>query len=1043
MDRLRIFFNLHRGEETPAFLLFSYLTLSMASYIIIKSASKGLYLSKYPFTTLPYIYIGIAILVGLVVAVYVRLSSRISQVTLISGTLVFFVMCVASIWWALRIQWPPIAVVYILWTGVFGIIVATQVWTVANQVLDLRQAKRLFPLVSSGGILGSASGGLLGAALVKRVGTDNLLLLLIPALLLSVVIVQLLMRRYRLTGRGQKGGQVREEKRKGIKSTFRTIRSERYLKLIVGLVAVSAIVGIIVGWQFDGVVQKALGSKDRITGFQAMFQGLLSLFSFLLQVSLGSRVVERWGVRATILMLPLALLGGTTVLLLNPLRLWAAGLLRGSDGALRYSLDKATFELLYVPVEQSIRSEVKAVTDIVVNRFADGVGGVVLLLMTKAFGLGLSGVGLFNLVLIGLWLWLVIEARKEYVTILFRNLERRAELSKDTIAKLFGPKSIATLKAMLASPDEEVVLSAIEDVYAKGRAETLPASLATHPSPKVRQRVLEILPLTEEQILDRVRNDSDPNVRASGIMKASEVARPAEPSAALSEFLEASDLNVRLAALRGLARQSNTLEAGKLKRFLDRIAAELAPDAKEWEDVAEALGHVKHPAGVDLHLRLLQHPDSAVKRQAILSAGRAEHRELVPFLVPLLRDRQWAADTRLAFSDYGPRILGTLADILRDPTEDIDVRRHIPLVLAYFREQKAVDLLVEGLFDFDGLLRYRAIRSLGKLRLIDPSLRFDSQKLSLRIREECETTLWFHHARNSLYPKGDKPDLLARLLGEKFERGRERVFRLLALLLPANAAVASFQALLEDDRLRIATAAELFNNVLPQGLWVWVRPLIEPGEVRIRSKLGVRAILVACLKNPDQTLRDCADHAIGKGRWREFAPVVLPRPGAQRSFVMETPNPNSAPAPAETAGAPFFTNMEKEERIRGIEVFSDMRVEESLRLASLARIVGFSAGSVMLRQNDTAVAFYIIVHGRVELSSEGSEERVVVGPDQAVGLYSVLAQEPCAARVTALDDTVTIAIGAEDFFDLLSNNTEIVASIFRHFARKLSQGSQT
>jgi len=385
---------------------------------------------------------------------------------------------------------------------------------------------------------------------------------------------------------------------------------------------------------------------------------------------------------------------------------------------------------------------------------------------------------------------------------------------------------------------------------------------------------LEVLPLTEQQILNRVREESDSSVRASAIIRACKVARPPEPLTALSQFLGATDLKVRLSALRSLVRQAREGEGETVKQFLDHIAAELDVAAKEWKDVAEALGDVAHPAAVDLHLRLLQHPDPAVKKQAILSAGRAGHRELVPFLVPLLADRQWAADTRLALCDYGPRILGTLADVLKDPTEDIEVRRNIPLVLAYFPQQEVVDMLIEGLFDFDGLLRYRAIRSLGKLRLIDPGLRFDSEKLSLRVQEECETTLWFQQARKSLYPQGGNVDLLARLLEEKFERGRERVFRLLALLLPASAAVASFQAMLEDDRLRIATATELFNNVLPWRLWEWVRPLIEPEEGVGKAKVGVRAILEACLKNPDQILRECTAHAIGKRRWPEFAPLV-------------------------------------------------------------------------------------------------------------------------------------------------------------------------
>ena len=868
MDRLRSFLNLERGEELPAFLLFFYLTLAMASYIVVKSASKGLYLSRYSFATLPYVYIGVAVLVGLVVSVYVRLASRLSQVTLISATLLFFLSNALLLWWGLRVRWSPAAAIYILWTGVFGVIVATQVWTVANHVLDLRQAKRLFPLVASGGILGSAGGGLIGAALVKRVGTDNLLLLLIPTLLLSVGIVQILLRRFGFSSGSEKGS---TESKKGVKDVFHTIASSRYLKLIVGLVALSAVVGLIVNWQFDAVVQKSFGSKkDQITIFLASFQGFLSLFSFLVQVVVGSRIVEKLGVRVTLLMLPLALLGGTGILLLNPLRLWAAGLLRGSDGALRYSVDKATNELLYVPVSQSVKAQVKAVTDMVVNRFADGVGGLVLLVMTKVFGLGLSGVGLFNLVLISLWFWAVLETRKEYVATIHRNLTDRPEIPPSTLRMLFEqPGSIATLRTMFASKDEEVVLYAMEAAGGAGHNEWIPASLTTHPSPRVRLKAVEVVPMTEQEILKRVQEENDSTVRASVIIRACKVAQPQRPMSALSQFLSASDLRVRLSALLCLVRQAREGEKETVKQFLDHIADELDAASKEWKDVAEVLGEISQSVAVDLHLRLLQHPDVTVRRQAILSAGRAGHRELVPFLVPLLADRQWAADARLALRDYGPRILGSLADMLKDPSEDLEVRRNIPLVLAYFPQQESVDLLLDSLFDYDGLLRYRAIRALGKLRLIDPELRFDSAKVRLHVQEECETTLWFEQALASLYPKVEGPELLVQLLKDKISRGRERVFRLLALLLPASAACASFLAMLEEDRLRKATAAELLDNVLPRGLKEWVLPLLEPKAGGGRHKLSVQTILEACLKNPDPILRECTADAIAKRRWAE------------------------------------------------------------------------------------------------------------------------------------------------------------------------------
>jgi HEAT repeat protein len=300
------------------------------------------------------------------------------------------------------------------------------------------------------------------------------------------------------------------------------------------------------------------------------------------------------------------------------------------------------------------------------------------------------------------------------------------------------------------------------------------------------------------------------------------------------------------------------------------MAAELGPDAREWEEVAEALGDIPHPEAAELHLRLLHQPDPSVKKAAILSAGRAGRRELVPFLMPLLRDLRWGADVRLCLREYGPRILGTLADVFKDPSEDIEIRRSIPLVLAYLPQQESVNILLDGLFDYDGLLRYRAIRALGKLRLLDPELRFDQRKVGLLLREESEDTMWCRQALAALYPGGDSQDLLEQLFKDKISRGKDRVFRLLALLLPPTAAISALLAMAEDDRLKRAAVTEFLDNVLPGKLRDYVLPVIEPKAKLLRTALTVRQILEACLRNPDPILRECTAEAIGKNRWPEF-----------------------------------------------------------------------------------------------------------------------------------------------------------------------------
>jgi AAA family ATP:ADP antiporter len=875
MDRIRSFLNLERGEEVPVFLLFSYLTLALTSYTILRAARDGIFLHKFdPLTQLPYVYIGIGVVIGFIVALYIRLAVRVSQVWLISGCLLFFILNIIAFWETLRARWAPAPWIFYVWTSVFGIIVTTQVWTVANSVLDLRQAKRLFPVVSYGGILGGGAAGLIGVWLVKSIGTENLLLVQIPLLLLAILVAQVLIRRYSVTARTEQTEEPGGKGHAAFRRVAKTIFASSYLRLIVGVLALSAIVTLIVGFQFDIVVKHALHSnKDQITAFKLYFTACLAFGAFLLQMIAGTRLVEKLGMRVTLFILPVAVMLGTITLVAFPVALWAGGVLKGSDYTVRYSIDRVSTELLYVPVPHSVRTQIKAITDMVVQRLADGVGGLMLLLVVKVLHQGQVGVGIFNLILLALWLWVAWHARAEYRKEVCKIFLAGPEpLPAPIIREVFAePASVASLRTMLASADEEVVLSAIEMAVALRRPQWIPAELTAHPSPRVRAKAVELAPLSEEGLLERVKQESNSTVRASALLRvARESSVVGKRGGGLMRFLQAPDLRVRLSALVALARQDSEIPPGTIKSTLDRIAAELAPDAGEWAEVAEALGDIPHPEAIELHLRLLQHSDPSVKKIAILSAGRAGRRELVPFLMPLLRDSHWGPEVRVCLREYGPRILGTLADILKDPTEEIEIRRSIPLVLAYLPQQESVDILLDGLFDYDGLLRYRSIRALGKLRLLDPELRFDPEKLALIVREESEDAIWCRQVLAVLYPCGGSGDLLEQLLKDKVNRGKDRVFRLLALLLPPATAISALLAMAEGDRLKRAAVAEFLDNVLPGKLREYVLPVIEPPAKLLRPAQTVRQILEACLRNPDPILRECTAEAIGKNRWPEF-----------------------------------------------------------------------------------------------------------------------------------------------------------------------------
>ena len=84
--------------------------------------------------------------------------------------------------------------------------------------------------------------------------------------------------------------------------------------------------------------------------------------------------------------------------------------------------------------------------------------------------------------------------------------------------------------------------------------------------------------------------------------------------------------------------------------------------------------------------------------------------------------------------------------------------------------------------------------------------------------------------------------------------------------------------------------------------------------------------------------------------------------------------------------------------------------------------------------------FHLVVKGKVEHASEKRSIKEILGRGQAVGLYSVLTREPRYATARALEDTFVLSIGAEDLYNVLANNMEIVVSILKHFVKKLGMG---
>ncbi len=126
--------------------------------------------------------------------------------------------------------------------------------------------------------------------------------------------------------------------------------------------------------------------------------------------------------------------------------------------------------------------------------------------------------------------------------------------------------------------------------------------------------------------------------------------------------------------------------------------------------------------------------------------------------------------------------------------------------------------------------------------------------------------------------------------------------------------------------------------------------------------------------------------------------------------------------------------------LQSVDIFSFCKAEEVLRIAAIARERSFLAGDRIFESGDSAGSLYCVVRGAVKLENGDGGVRVA-GPLTTFGVLEILTGRLRNAAAVAESDTLVLAIEAEDFFDLLAHNIEIIKALFRHLIPHFQESS--
>lgn len=508
-----------------------------------------LVLSRSGADILPTLYVGLG-LTGLVVTLgYGVALSRSSSERFFPGLLIVLALVLAAEWLIALSGFE--AILPLVWISVYaaGLLLLTAIWTVGGFVFDARQAKRLFPLLTSAAIVGSLAGFLSAIAVQRIIGAESLILA--EAVLFVAAAAALTGLGSRARPRRAPGADI-PSLGSALGAGASYVARSPLMRLVALAYVLLAILMFSLTFPFMTAMSEAYPDESELLTVLALFSAGVTLVSFLTGTLLANRLYARLGVATVAIVLPLMYVAGFGLWIVR-FSLTTAVVVRFVQQVTQRGLSNAAFSAFYNVIPSARRGQVLAFMDGVPGQVGTMLSGVLLIV---ASSLAMEQVFLLGLITAVSALAVLILVRRAYASSLVTTLretrservleggpglealgrdgqvvaelrsatrsERSSErlLAADVLGRIGAVIALPELRALAGDDEPEIRRVAILSLtrLAGSAAQDVLRAALEDPEARVREASLaaagelEPLPLTHDELLD-LRDDPDPDVR--------------------------------------------------------------------------------------------------------------------------------------------------------------------------------------------------------------------------------------------------------------------------------------------------------------------------------------------------------------------------------------------------------------------------------------------------------------------------------------------------------------------------------------------------
>ncbi len=1054
LDLLKIY-----EEEISLFLwTAALLFIIRSSGIILNNYAETAFLKRYGVEYLPMVNMLNAVATFFVTGLLTAFLSKtpgaklLSYIFIFSGTIVTVIRLLIP--FGIDLLYPLLFML----KSQFELLQALLFWNMCNDLFNTRQSKRLFPLLTAGGVIGLILGSFGTPYFASLFSMDNLLYLYLVTTIFGALMIQAMGRSYAtliFTEKTGTSGKKRPPMIEEIKRVYPLVKDSILVKIVLVLTFMPNVLIPIMNYQFNYAVNEQFASESAMIQFFGNFRGVLYIVSLIILLFVG-RIYGRWGMPVALMFHPFNYMLAFMAFLLR-FDVFSAMYAKMSTNIIRTTINGPANSILIGLFPESYRDMIRPFLRGTVVRLALFTGSALILVSTPLFHP--RYLTLVALPFLIAWVAAPFVLKAHYSKILLdmisKNLLDIKSLDQKELGQIFnqektladlensflaarGPDALWYARLMknfsadrldqlilknLDNQDEDTQVGLIKMITPES-GPAVAKTLVPYLSPHRHETTIAILKLIIRHGIHAVNpsdfssylSSSHPVVR--GFACACRYAeQPESLEKSIDDWLSRSDMAYR---------KSGVISAGLSGRreYIPKLQAMLKePDTDPViPDIIRALSRLETRAGHAVAVSFLHHEKKAVRMAALDALDIAD-------------------DTALKKAVL----------LLGDPSDDI---HDFALEKIKTADHQNNLLLVESL----ALPSTRVRRGLFKLLETLDIKEFDVLLFAKKNLSKAYEYLAMAQSLENL-PQGGMQDLAMEHLVGKKEMVLENILKVLAIHDQTKRMKSAWQGIFSSDSRQRANAIELLNNVLDNKTFKIMLPLLESPNPSMALTEGRKLTKIQTFDTEGKqavsnllSSADWVDVIIGLGILREIPDISINqellhnlKQSDNQHILREVDmiwnkNKKSGDSKGEDSSQKLSLG-EKILLLKEIEIFSGLSASELAAIAGVTEEMAYAKDKDVITQNGVGETVFLIIDGKVSVIMEkenGKEEHIdQMSSGSAFGEMALIDDSPRSATIRTMTPCRFLILHKQEFKETAMEFPRIALQICSVLSRRI------